>query len=270
MGVLRNIVNDVDNSSEVQEEIKEALATLVELAEEKANTAEGNIKLDLQTGKTTDDLTVPITKVIQSKTEYRALTSNSGDIIDDISESLGEIFSGSAGILKGLSGIAKTALTAITGAGEGQENQTRFYSVVTEYPAIVRFDFYFWGRNTKCKSIMEKIQTAFACVAYKSAVDISQLDYNTFIALYSKILKNAFGDDEQKLKEMINESKEIYDMFNVKTNAIPVNIDVSRIANAIMDTSVKDIIPSDKRINVPNLITPKIEKITPVSYCGIF
>ena len=268
MGALRDVVKNLDSSSQVSQEIKEALAMLVELAQEKANTAEGNIKLDLQTGKTTDDLTVPITKVMQSKNEYRAMTSTSSDIIGDISDSIGTIFTGDKNILKGIFGIAETALKAIAGAGEGQENQTRFYSVVTEYPAIVRFDFYFWGRNTKCESIMKQIQTAFACVGYKSAVDVSKLDYNTFLALYAPILKKAFGDNEEKLKDMIKESKEVYDMF--KVNAAPVNIDASRIANAIMDDSVKGVIPSDKRINVPNLITPKLEKITPVSNCGVF
>lgn len=89
MGVLRSIVKSADNSSQVEEEVKEALAMLVELAQEKAVSAEEKIKLDLQTGKTTDDLSVPITKVIQSKTEYRALTStSSSDLVESISSSI--------------------------------------------------------------------------------------------------------------------------------------------------------------------------------------
>lgn len=234
MGALRNIVKSADSSSQVQEEVKEALAMLVELAQEKAKSAEGEIKLDLQTGKTTDDLSVPITKVIQSKMEYRAITSNSSDIISSITSSISEMFSGDAGILKGISGIANTALTAIVGAGEGQENEVRFYNVVTEYPAIVRFDFYFWGRNTKAKSIMTQVKSAFACVGFKSAVDVSKLDYNTFLSLYSPILRSAFGSDQQKLKEMINESKEVYNMFNEKNNLAPVKADTDRITQGIL------------------------------------
>lgn len=234
MGALRNIVKSADSSPQVEEEVKEALAMLVELAQEKAKSAEGEIKLDLQTGKTTDDLSVPITKVIQSKMEYRAITSNSSDIISSITSSISEMFSGDAGILKGISGIANTALTAIVGAGEGQENEVRFYNVVTEYPAIVRFDFYFWGRNTKAKSIMTQVKSAFACVGFKSAVDVSKLDYNTFLSLYSPILRSAFGSDQQKLKEMINESKEVYNMFNEKNNLAPVKADTDRITQGIL------------------------------------
>lgn len=239
MGALRSIVKSADSSSQVEEEVKEALAMLVELAQEKAVSAEEKIKLDLQTGKTTDDLSVPITKVIQSKAEYRALTSSSSDdLVESISSSIGEMFNGNGGILSGISKIANTALTAITGAGEGQESETRIYNVVTEYPAIVRFDFYFWGRNTKAKSIMTQVKSAFACVGYKSAVDMSKLDYNTFLALYSPILRSAFGSDEQKLKEMIKESKEVYDMFNAKNNIIKlIDIDINKTVSEIITGS---------------------------------
>lgn len=234
MGALRNIVKSADSSPDVEEQVKEALAMLVELAQEKAKSAEGEIKLDLKSGKTTDDLSVPITKIIQSKIEYRAITSNSSDIINSITTSIGEMFSGDDGILKGISGIANTALTAIVGAGEGQESEVRFYNVVTEYPAIVRLDFYFWGRNTKAESIMKQVKSAFACVGFKSAVDVSKLDYNTFLSLYSPILRAAFGSDQQKLKEMINESKEVYNMFNEKNNLAPVKADIDRITQEIL------------------------------------
>lgn len=249
MGALRNIVKSADSSPQVEEEVKEALAMLVELAQEKATSAEKDIKLDLQTGKTTDNLSVPITKIIQSKVEYRALTSTSSDIIKDITSSIGEIFSGDGGILKGISGIANTALTAITGAGEGQESEVRIYNVVTEYPAIVRFDFYFWGRNTKAKSIMTQVKSAFACVGFKSAVDISKLDYNTFLSLYSPILRTAFGNDQQKLKEMINESKEVYNMFNEKHSIAPVKADTERIVQGLLNGNNLFKVPDIKIIN---------------------
>lgn len=48
--------------------------------------------------------------------------------------------------------------------------------------------------------IMEKIENSLACVAVKSAVDISKLAFNDFLSLYGQILKKAFGDDEQEIK----------------------------------------------------------------------
>lgn len=249
MGALRNIVKSADSSQQVADEVKEALAMLVELAEQKAISAEEKIKLDLKTGKTTDDLTVPITKVIRSQTEYRAITASSPtNLIDDIKSSIGEMFNGNAGILNGIAGIAKTALTSITGTGLGQESEVRFYNVVTEYPAIVRFDFYFWGRNIKAKAIMSQVKNAFACVAYKSAVDITKLDYNTFLSLYAPVLNAAFGSDQTKLKEMIKESKEVYNMFNGKMDSTALLNDDDKVAKQMLSNMKSFKLPDITRL----------------------
>lgn len=238
MGALRDIVKSADTSSQVEEEVKEALSILVGLAQEKSKSAEAEIKLDLQTGRTPDALSVPITRVIDSRTEYRAVTESSpSDLITDIADSLGKMFSGDAGIINGIASIAQTALAGIMGNGEGQESEARFYNVVTEYPAIVRLDFYFWGRNTKAKGIMSQVKSSFACVGYKSAVDMSKLDFNTFLSLYGPVLKTAFGDDQTKLEKMIDEAKTVYSMFADKhgiSNAMKNIADTGTIVQKII------------------------------------
>lgn len=254
MGALRNIVSSADSSSQVEEEVKEALSILVGLAQEKANSAEDQIKLDLQTGKTTDSLSVPITKVIDSRTEYRAVTeSSASDIITDIADSISKMFSGDTGIINGIASIANNALTGIMGSGEGQESEIHFYNVVTEYPAIVRMDFYFWGRNTKAQGIMSQVKSAFACVGYKSAVDMSALDFNTFLALYGPVLKAAFGDDQTKLKEMINESKEVYNMFAGQNSTVQTGIlnATPNIADIDTDKIVQRMIADNRKYQLP-------------------
>lgn len=103
------------------------------------------------------------------------------------------------------------------------------YVVVSEYPAIVRYDFAFWNRTIESKGIMEKIENSLACVAVKSAVDISKIAFNDFLSLYGPILKKAFGDDEQEIKALLNEAaKEIYSMLQGHSNiANAINIDKS-------------------------------------------
>lgn len=234
MSKLRKIVNEADISKDVEEEVKEALSMLYNLSGEKIKSAEATIKENLLNGKTYDDLYVPITKIITHTTDCRAITTNSSDIINDITKSVGELFNGNEGILNGISGIIDTAITAIVGAGEGQEHEKNIYNVVTEYPAIVRLDFYIWGHNTKAKSIMSQVKSAFACVAFKSAVDISKLDFNTFLALYAPVLKQAFGNDKSKVKQMIAEAKEVYDMFNTKNNIPKPIVDIDKITKEIV------------------------------------
>ena len=263
MGVLIDVVKDLEHNPQVSDEIKEALALLVELAKEKAYTGECEIKIDLQTGKTPDDIIVPINKILKNITEYRVISETSGNIIDEIYKSLGYIFIGNSKILKSISEVVKTALDIIVGAQEGQEYQTHFCCVVAEYPAIMRFDFYFWGRNTRCESILKYIKTAFACVCYKSVVDVSKLDFSSFLVLYAPILKRAFDNNESMMKGMIEETKEIFKLFNV--NIDPKDADVSRIANAIIEGSYTD--SKGNRMN--DKIFPKVQTL-PLSACGIF
>ena len=118
-----------------------------------------------------------------------------------------------SGIVTGISKIATTALNTIMGVGEGEEQAVKLYSVVADYPAIVRFDFAFWSRKIAAESMKKYCETALACVAYKSAVDITKLEFNDFLALYGPILNEGFGSDPSKMKEMIAQSKEIYNMF---------------------------------------------------------
>ncbi len=218
MGIVRDIINKADNSGTLTKDVKDTLALIMSLAEAKGSSYEEQIKQDLLTGKTMDNLTVSITKIIKSRTEFRAATkSGTATFVDDVKKSLGDLFGGDGKILDGIAGIVNSALTAIVGTGEGQEAEVRSYSVVTEYPAIVRFDFAFWGRNIAVQSIKAYMESVFTCVAFKSAVDVTKLTFNDFLALYGPVLTAAYGSDQAKLKEMIQQAKEVYGMFNVKT-----------------------------------------------------
>lgn len=223
MGAVRNIIRTVDATPEVTDEVKESLKILMELAESKARVFEELIKNDLLLGKTTDTLTIPITKIVQSKTEFRAKTQETpADFVGPIAESLGKMFSGSGEILNGIAGMINTGLQTVVGAGYGEEAEMRMYSVVAEYPAIVRFDFAFWGRKIEAKAMSKHMEQVFSCVAYKSAVDVKKLAFNDFLAVYGPVLIKAFGSNMQLVKNMIEESKKIYTMMVPAKNAAPL------------------------------------------------
>lgn len=57
------------------------------------------------------------------------------------------------------------------------------------------------------------MQNALACVAYKSAVDVTKLDFNTFLAIYQPILVIAYGSNPEKLEDMITQAENIYKRF---------------------------------------------------------
>jgi hypothetical protein len=220
MSVLKSVVQSVDSSPQVEEMVKENLNTLVDLAESKTEVFESEIKQDLKSGKATDDLTIPITKVLAKKLEYRAITQTStSDFAKEVCGSLQKLFSGDEPILTGLGNIITEGLDTVLGAGEGEEAECRSYYVVAEYPAIVRFDLAFWNRTIKAKALQQHISKAVACVAYKSAVDVTKLQFNDFLSLYGPVLRKAYGGDQKKIDDMILKSEEIYRKFNVNVNA---------------------------------------------------
>lgn len=225
MSTIRNAIQKADNTPDVTAETKENLKIIMDLAESKAKIFEDQIVIDLKTGKTTDDLTVPITKVVQKSLDFRAVTSKSSSVIGELEKAITGMIDdhSTGGIVKGIASICNTALTTIMGVGAGEEQTVHLYSVVADYPAIVRFDFAFWGRKIAAKALSTYCETALACVAYKSAVDVSKLAFNDFLALYGPVLNAGLGGDKSKVKEMLNQAKEIYALYSegpAKTSAI--------------------------------------------------
>lgn len=223
MSTLRKIIDSIDGTDEKAAEIRDNLKVLTELAESKATIFEDEIQLNLKTGKTTDDLTVPITKVIKKSCHYRATTSSkTSDVLQEVTIAIQDMISDSSasGIVSGVAKIATSALNTIMGVGEGEEQTVKLYSVVTDYPAIVRFDFAFWCRKISAKSLKEYCENTLACVAYKSAVDVTKLAFNDFLALYGPVLNEGLGSDPAKMKEMIQQAKEVYKMYTGEDSAI--------------------------------------------------
>lgn len=220
MSLIRDAIKTCDPSKETEQIIKEQLETLAQLADAQNEIDSKAIEISLKDGKVNDDLKIPITKLIGQYKETHVVTKEGpSDIVDKISKSIKTFFNPSAeGILTGVSEILGTALNALMGTGEGMEAKKSMYMVVVEYPAIIRFDFAMWVRNTRASGLMEHCKNAISVVSYKSAVDISKLDFATFLAIYSPILNNAFGSNQKEIKKLIKESQEVYDMLvNVKS-----------------------------------------------------
>jgi hypothetical protein len=215
MSLIRDVINKCDSSNETEQIIKEQLETLAQLADAQNDIDSKAIEISLKDGKINDDLKIPITKVIGQQKETHVVTKEGpADIVDKISDSISKFFNPSAeNILTGIAGILGTALNTLMGAGEGMEAKKSQYMVVVEYPAIIRFDFAMWVRNTRASGLMSHCKSALSVVAYKSAVDITKLDFATFLAIYAPILNKAFGSDQTQIKKLIEESKEVYGML---------------------------------------------------------
>lgn len=219
MGKLREMISGVDQSKETEKEIGEQLKILTSLGESKVTIFRGEIEASLKDGKTTDDLKVPITKVLGSYEEYRAYTKRSQeDLAKDVISSFKTMFNGGVQIADGIGSLISKSLSVLLGAGSGEELMKKEYFVIVEYPAIIRYDVAMWSRNISVKSLQERAENVIACVAYKSAVDVTKLDFNTFLGCYANVLQESFGSDKDNIKKMIQESAEVYGLFQKSGN----------------------------------------------------
>jgi hypothetical protein len=80
------------------------------------------------------------------------------------------------------------------------EKEITTYAVTAEKDAIVRYDFAFWGYNITTASLIEHMESVFACVAVRSSVGCAKVDYSTFLAVIAPTIRDAFpearGGDE--------------------------------------------------------------------------
>lgn len=223
MGVLNDVVKKIDTSGEQKQEIAETLDLLVELTKARADQYKHTIEDSLNRarilgkGESTDSLKFPISSVKDSRVEYRCVAQNRpSNMVDKIAESISKMIEdNSAGsIVKGVASIINTALEPILGQSSGAEQYCATTSTFIEGSGIavniVRFDCIIWGRSVRAKAIKEKIDVTLACVAYKSVVNVKQLTFDDFRAVYAPVIEASGNTDIRKAME---EAKAVYDLL---------------------------------------------------------
>jgi hypothetical protein len=216
MSLIRDAISKCNSSNETEKKIKEQLETLAQLAEEQYKIGTKEIEEGLREGKATGNLTVPIRRPIALINEIHVVTNEGPtDIVNKIYESL-KIFlnPSSEKILTGIANILGTSLNVLMGMGEGMEANKRQYMVAVENQTIIRLDFAMWVRNTRESALKPYCKNLITVTAYKSTVDIKKLDFETFSAIYTPVLKIAFGSNQSEVERMIAEAKNVYNIQN--------------------------------------------------------
>ena len=224
MGILTDVTNKFDTSSEQKQEISEILDLLVNLtmakAEQYRHTIEDNLNRAriLGKGESTESLRFPISSIKDSRMEYRCVAQNRpNNIIDKIAESISTMIEDNSAhnIISGIAKIIDTALEPILGQSSGTEQYCATTSTFIEGTGIavniVRFDCIIWGRSVRAKSIKEKIDVTLACTAYKSIVNVKQLSFDDFRSVYAPIIEASGTTDVMKA---LKEAREIYDLLD--------------------------------------------------------
>lgn len=252
MGVLSEVVKQFDTSGEQKQEISETLDLMVELTKAKGDQYKQTIEDSLNRarilgkGESTDSLYFPISSVKDSRVDYRCVAQDRpSDMVDKIADSIsGMIEDNSAGnLVKGIANIINTALVPILGQSSGAEQYCATTSAFIEGSGIavniVRFDCIIWGRSVSAKSIKEKIDITLACVAYKSVVNVKQLTFGDFRAVYAPIIEaSGITDTTEALKR----AKEVYDLLEGGSELVKSDMNLKSNDSEYKNLSVSDLI----------------------------
>ncbi len=226
MSVVRDIISKADSTPGMTAEIKETLNLLYELSKQKADAFENEILTSLRTAGTVENQTVPTKFKLASHQEIRVTTQKTpnDDIMKGVGGALKSILTGTKdNVIGGLTDLINTGLTAILGAGEGEERMEHAYYIATDGMSIVRLDLMYWSRHISASGITKYAEKSLVCTAVKSSVDLEKLDFNSFLSAYNAQLVRCKFKDEQLLEELQN-ARRIYDYLcgtPVKRSAMP-------------------------------------------------
>lgn len=87
MNVLHNLINTIENTQNISDELRENLDMLMYFTDSKIHQLSDKISFDLKNGKTTNNLTVPVCKVFQTYSEsYAIVKIETTDIMKTITD----------------------------------------------------------------------------------------------------------------------------------------------------------------------------------------
>ncbi|MES1241797.1 MAG: hypothetical protein ABUT39_09285 [Acidobacteriota bacterium] len=209
------ILKKFDESDNLTNEAKELVSTLAALSESKAAHFVDSISRDLLEAGTAGNWTVPITMVLKTTKHTHAYTSeDSSRIGDTVNGALRSFVTGTKdSVLNGVGSLVSEAVTIFLGNASADTGEMREYYVMTEGLSIVRVDVAGWYLNVKAQALTAKMQKVSAFVAFKSAVDLTRLDFNTFLNLYQTQLTAPVGGLTDDIIAELDNVDKIFERF---------------------------------------------------------
>lgn len=208
MSKVKDLINQQGDAK--LDEVKNILGILYDAAAMKSKLFGEEIERKLRTAGQEENMTVPVSFIVNHFEEIRVVTKSSTDIIKKITESLNDVLSGSTEkIISGISNMVDKVINSLLGSSEGMENEKKCYYVATDGLSIVRLDMCFWCRSISVDVIKNYAEKSLVCTIYKSTIDVEKINFNTFLSVYQEQLKRMDFESIELLDE-IKHAKEIY------------------------------------------------------------
>lgn len=224
MSGVKNVIDSFDSSDEIAQVQKEAVEALASLGRSKAEVFKMEIEESLKSAGNGSNLTVPVSSILRSLIDVRAYSSSeSGHIGNVVKNALGAFIGGTQeSVIDGVGSLISDVLNIFLGKASASSGSIEEYYVATEGLSIIRIDIKAWYLNVSSQSIKTKMERIVSVVAIKSVVDLTRIDFSTFLYLYQEQLAGS-GMDGQQLAEALAQAKKIYkDYSDMNLHAVPI------------------------------------------------
>lgn len=190
MGAISNFIKSLDPAKDVERDLKETMAILVKLAQEKLH----GYKLEMNASwntKNEDNLGPGTTKDFQDEQMHvittidnEKLKGSIGKIVDagfalggdDKNKAIGDF-------IKTLAGVG---LDTVLGSGSAEENEHKQYIIYPDHEFLCRCDVWYWRYTMQTQGFQTKIQNVVVYRMQYGAIDMSKVDQGALAHWFNK------------------------------------------------------------------------------------
>lgn len=206
MAQLRQLI---DQSQEAK--TREQLEFLLVAAKGKLANFEGQLNLMYLNPESQGKIQIIGDRALELYKEYRANITKGVD--EQISSIIDDFFTGAApGIKSGFQNLIKVGLKTILGSESAGELEQDYFTVLPVGLSFLRIDVKAWRYNFSSEGVISTAKNAFAFLMAKSIVDYKKLSPGEMIYFVQQVV----GSDTDKIKEIIQAIKELYELLGDK------------------------------------------------------
>lgn len=198
MATMKNLVDKLEQQSEVLEELNEKIQLLFGLCIEKMSEYEEKLKCFLKDANAINGLSFPISSIGSVEKNYRfILPTTESYLVPYIQYCIDDIFKKNIDdeVRYDLALTINKLLEQLLSIAPGTEQHVQGYTVATEgIMNLVRIDYIIWCRKSSVGMLGKEVKCAIGAVAIKSNIDVSQTNFNDFCSVYQRVIMDGLPE----------------------------------------------------------------------------
>jgi hypothetical protein len=219
MGAISSFIKSLDPQKDVERDLKETMAILVKLAQEKLHSYK--LEMDASWNTSNEESLAPgTTKDSQDEQMHVVTSTDSGKLKDSIGKIVdagfalgGDDKSKSVGdFIKTLAGVG---LDTVLGSGSAEENEHKQYIIYPDHEFLCRCDIWYWRYSMQSSGFQSKVENVVVYRMQYGAVDISKVGKVALAHWFNK-----WKIDPTLVQKVLEQSKALVDGNKVPSNDV--------------------------------------------------